>query len=46
VSLDQPLAAEDNRTLNALLADPHASTSYEALVQQELTAPLHRALDD
>ena len=46
VSLDQPLAAEDNRTLNALLADPHASTSYEALVQQDLTAHLHRALDD
>jgi RNA polymerase sigma factor (sigma-70 family) len=46
VSLDQPLAAEDNRTLNALLADPHASTSYEALVQQDLTTHLHRALDD
>ncbi len=46
VSLDQPLAAEDTRTLNALLADPHASTSYEALVQQDLTAHLHRALDD
>ena len=45
VSLDQPLAAEDTRTLNALLADPHASTSYEALVQQDLTAHLHPALD-
>jgi len=44
VSLDQPLAAADTRTLNALLADPHASTSHEALVQQDLMAHLHRAL--
>jgi RNA polymerase primary sigma factor len=44
VSLDQPLADEDKRTLSDRLADTNASTTQEVLVQQDLIDHTQRAL--
>lgn len=46
VSLDQPLADEDRRTLSDRLADPHIPLSADALVQQDLIDQTHRALEE
>lgn len=44
ISLDQPLAETDRRTLGDSLADTQASPSQETLVQQDLIDQTHRAL--
>ncbi len=44
ISLDQPLADEDRRTLSDRLADPHLPLSADALVQQDLIDQTHRVL--
>jgi len=45
VSLDRPMAEEDQRTLGEVLADTKAWVGQESIIQQELVDRTHRALE-
>jgi RNA polymerase primary sigma factor len=45
ISLDRPLWEDETHTLSEVLADAHATTSQEVLVQQALIDHTQRALD-